>query len=711
MEENANISIPSVADSTPGKAELRPRPATSRRRDKPQLSCDSCRRRKGRCDRRAPCSSCVTRGHVCTYPNNHVLSAPSSGAPLIQDRLEQLERLVVSLMQGSTTKERAVSPAGGNIAPISSSDSSAIEEVEKDRRPDCGSMRVSDSELRYVGGDHWASILDSVADLKVHFDREERLRLEATSGSFEEDTNRGSTSRALLLYGCRHATSREDILASLPSRSVVDRYVSGYFNRLDLVSSSAVHGPTFLRQYEAFWATPLDVPIMWIGLLFSMMCLAVQASTVSDTATSHETDQHRRQIELYHEKVVQCLLMGEYTKSGPHALETLIHYVYIEFCLHPDADRDIWFLLSLEVNLAMRMGYHRDPSHFPGITPLQGEMRRRMWATVLLGDVLISSQMGMPRMISDWQCDTAEPRNLNDSDLDADALELPPSRPESENTTALCLIARRRMVIALGKASDLAAAVKPCSYAEVMHVDGVLHEAANSIPQQLKIKSMTASLTDSPRIIMERLFISHMFYKGQLMLHRRFLFQDSTSPDTDTLAHSRKACIDASLGLLGIQKILDEETGADGQLHTMHWRITSILNHQFLTATMILCSILHHGQMPQHDDKIRAALQQAQGIWMRRSPRSQEARTAADMVNLVLSGTTGASKDNFEALLEQEIPQRYITGLFDQSALSSQAYSLQSLNGRDEGFPYFPYTIPSLYEESSNDWMPENWSG
>jgi hypothetical protein len=373
-----------------------------------------------------------------------------------------------------------------------------------------------------------------------------------------------------------------------------------------------------------------------------MMCLAVQASDVNDTQTGQEDEHQQLQIELYREKVVQCLLMGEYTNSGPYALETMSHYVYVEFLLRPDADKDIWFLLALEVNLAMRMGYHRDPSHFPGISPLQGEMRRRLWATVMMGDVLISSQMGMPRMLSNSQSDTAEPQNLNDDDLDQETTELPLSRPETEHTTSLGVIARRRMTIALGVISDLAATVKSCTYAEVMRVDNILQEAAARIPPPLKMKPTAASLTDSSQIIMARLFLGHMMYKGQIMLHRRFLYAESLSKDEDTYAYSRRACLDASLGMLGIQQILDEETCPGGQVHVMRWRVTSIMNHQFLTATMILCSLIHRKQTLNREDEIMAALRKARTIWIRRSSCSQEAKKAAETVSVVLAKATRA---------------------------------------------------------------------
>lgn len=372
---------------------------------------------------------------------------------------------------------------------------------------------------------------------------------------------------------------------------------------------------------------------MWIGLLFSMICLACLTTDTWDADVEYLS----LQIDLYREKIVQCLVLGEYTKTGPYVLQTVINYVYVEFCLRTDADQDTWYLLALEVNLAMRMGYHRDPRHFPGISPFQGEMRRRLWATVLMGDTLVSNQMGMPRMISDWKCDTMEPRNLNDTDFDEQSTSLPPSRPLTEYTNSLGLIARRRILAALGTVADLTDSVKPCSYAEVMRVDGVLQDAAASIPPLLQMKSMATSMTDPPQVIMSRLFLGHMVYKGQIVLHRRFLYTSSANPDHDSMSYSRKACLDASLGMLNIQHVLDEETCPGGQLYTMRFRVTSIMNHQFLTATMVLCSMLHRGKTIQREQEIRAALQLSRSIWIRRSSTSKEATKAAETVSFVLA--------------------------------------------------------------------------
>ena len=369
-----------------------------------------------------------------------------------------------------------------------------------------------------------------------------------------------------------------------------------------------------------------------------MMCLAQLACPQPDSAPSYEAEQQRQQIDLYREKTVQCLVMGDYTNCGPHVLETVQNYVYVEFGIRPDADKDVGLLLALEVKLAVRMGYHRDPGHFGGISPFQGEMRRRMWASVLLGDVLISSQMGMPCTIAGGQWDTAEPRNLNDDDFGADVQELPPSRPDTEFTTALGSIVRRRIVTVLGEIAALTASVKPADYSEVMRLDRRLTDAETRIPPLLRVKEMAASATDSPQVIMARMFIAHLVYKGRIMLHRRFLHARPSSCDDGASCYSLKSCIDASLGSLHLQQVLEDETAPGGRLHVLRWRVTSSMNHQFLTATMVLCSLLHRKSVLNREEEVTAALHGAGSIWVRRSPISREAGKAARAVSMVLEG-------------------------------------------------------------------------
>jgi len=182
-------------------------------------------------------------------------------------------------------------------------------------------------------------------------------------------------------------------------------------------------------KYEDFWKSPQAAPIMWVGLLFSTICLLTQFQQASLLpCTTSPTSGHSRQgsqpadsqatVEKFREKAIQCLILGHYTKGGPYVIETLILYFLVEVFHLKDVEIGIWVLVGNIIQIAIHMGYHRDAKHFPNIFPFAGEMRRRVWAMIIQIDFSISTQLGLPRLVRESQSDTAEPRNLKDSDFD-----------------------------------------------------------------------------------------------------------------------------------------------------------------------------------------------------------------------------------------------------------------------------------------------------
>ena len=156
--------------------------------------------------------------------------------PGMHERLVHLERLVKSVASRLD--------AGSNQDFNSSSQLAAIPRpgIPVDGQSDRGSLRVSASELHYIGGDHWAAILDSIADLKDYFDHAEQNRPANSSDQGRDHTRDAGIANSLagkhsqLLYGGCQPASKAEILAALPPKSAVDRYVSRYFNRQELVS-------------------------------------------------------------------------------------------------------------------------------------------------------------------------------------------------------------------------------------------------------------------------------------------------------------------------------------------------------------------------------------------------------------------------------------------------------------------------------------------
>jgi hypothetical protein len=345
-------------------------------------------------------------------------------------------------------------------------------------------------------------------------------------------------------------------------------------------------------------------------------------------------------VETYRLKAVQCLILGRYASGGPYVLETLILYFTIEHILCKDADVSVWILLSTIVQLAMHMGYHRDPSHFNGMSAFAGEMRRRVWATIVELDLSFSAQMGLPRLIKPWQSDTAESRNLLDADFDKNVAELPPSRPMSELTPMLYRIGKTRMMAAFGLVWDFAADMRSYSPSKVSKIDAKLEEALKAVPDCLKWRSMAHCILDSPQVILQKVVLQIIYYRARIVLHRKYI---GHVPNADQYAHSREVCLDAALKLLDLQHMIDENTRPFCQLYHERWRISSIINHDFLLAASILCFYLQEITGDPSDvgesalvEKIIKTLERSHDVWLRSSDASKEARKAAKALSVVI---------------------------------------------------------------------------
>lgn len=266
---------------------------------------------------------------------------------------------------------------------------------------------------------------------------------------------------------------------------------------------------------------------------------------------------------VYREKTVQCLLLGQYTRCGPYVIETLLHHLAAEYMRRRDANNEIWLLMGTTAHLAMRMGYHRDPGHFKSLSPYEGEMRRRLWAMVYHLDINTSGQLGVPRLISDAFCDTEAPRNLLDSDFGPDSTELPPSRPDSEFTPMLIILAK----ITIGRlytavTNTVTNHVSP-TYAQVLQVDRDIEEAFSGIPPCCTAQSLSDSAVDPPLMIMQRILIQTSYHKTQIILHWRYL---TLAKKEDRYSYSKRVAISAALKILELNHAICEGLKTGGAL-------------------------------------------------------------------------------------------------------------------------------------------------
>lgn len=390
-------------------------------------------------------------------------------------------------------------------------------------------------------------------------------------------------------------------------------------------------------QYESFWQDQPAASFAWIGLLFSIMCLSTQLQQL--TGDPADPDTQMRAL-VFRERTVHCLVLGQFTRGGAHVLETMINHCASEALLCKDADIGLWLLLGMLVQLALSMGYHRDPRNFSNISPFASEMRRRVWATLVQMDLRLSSQIGLPRLLKSQQCDTAEPRNLLDSDFDETTVELPPSRPETEVTPVLYALAKNTIDSISGLISDLVADTRDHSYPEIMELDRKLQEAEASLPPIFRWQPLNQSFMVSPQIVLYRVWLQLAVQRLVIWLHRKYL---APSYAQVRYEYSRNVCVQAAIKILEFQQLVDEETQPDGQLHSVRWMLSTLTQSIFLLGMSVLCYYVQLAKTTPDvrldqdtGAKIQSLLRSTYPIWLRSSTVSRDAREAVEHLSLLL---------------------------------------------------------------------------
>lgn len=601
-----------------------------------------------RCDRKQPCESCIRLGQAsaCSFAFPQ-LSRASAKGPIepairdtLQERIDQLELLARSLV-GKLQDKTATSTPGSAV----SSEATALIGNEDPLACHFGRMNLQAHESSYVESDHWTAILDEISDLKD-------MVKEQSDGFHDENREEPQTLPGVDLFLLQsYPITKMEILAALPPRLVIDSIIAKYFKTADMPVALVIHRRVFFKQYEHFWEDPLGTPIMWVTILFGMMFMVAYCSLFVDGGLDQLDEEtlieYQAIVTVSREKMIQCLRMGNYMKGSPHTIEALLSFLQVEYTQGEDTQQGCWQLIGVIVRVALKMGYHRDGSHFPEMSAFEAEMRRRTWYILTQFDTASASQVGLPRLIKQAQYDTAEPRNLLDEDFDDTTTTLPPARPQSEHTLAQFLVYKSRVVSVYGMICDFTTSSIQRDYVETMGLDRKLNAVYASKPPVLELKPMHRSIMDGADLITRRLYLATSFHHAQMSLHRKFMIMAKTDSKY-SLSHT--ICIDAALVVLQLQADMFEQCKPGRMLYANRWKVLLLIQSEFLLATTILCFNLDDdvtnarwGTSPLSSDEVYqktvTALQCSEAIWKQQQDVSKEAQTAVKAINFVLAKT------------------------------------------------------------------------
>jgi hypothetical protein len=646
---------------------------------RPRLTCNQCQKSKLRCDRGQPCGSCVKKDEAasCSYQR---LPLPVSRIEVsrnvtAEDRLLHLESTVKKFIQSQAVKsgsngiyaEHVALPEGHDAA------TKAVDELPGDQT----------GNTRYVGSTHWSAVLDDIQELKAVLGSSADVQEDEEPTASEFPVLRGE-----LIFGLPNTYSLQQIMSQyLPSRVEVDRLLSTYFQS-QVYMAPFIHAYHFQRQYREFWDDTANVNPLWLSILFS---ICYMSSLIGEASNSSSNDSSKNdlanRLSLLHTAAGQCLVLGEYHRPQKFTVEALGLYAHCKNITSLDPSREAGAILGMVVRMAYEMGYHRDPDLFGSFTVFEGEMRRRLWASCKQLDLMISFMLGLPSNICLENCDTKSPRNLLDSDFDADTQVLPASRSENEATRLLWFVVKERQMIGFSKVCQDALSFTEKSGEEIVQLDSEIREMHTTIPDVLRARPLAESIIDPPFLIMTRLYIDFIHLKSLCVLHRKYMARGNV--------FSTVSCVEAGTRLVSEFIDMYKEFARGGQLYAQRWMLGNFTMNDFLLGVMVLCLAVHtrwkRGSAPQNsaidtatESRVLALLEESHAICVEKSSASRDARRVSHAIRLTLHSAKSSSN----------VPKNAASQVVTSTSEEVTPFGVQSTVGETQGLDSTSLLLP-----------------
>lgn len=535
------------------------------------LSCHSCRASKLKCDRAHPCGQCLKKGRPddCKYAPRPEKNNPAKS---MAARLKRLEGMVRGMLDGE------------GIPVHTASENAVSSEADADAGGPGGQVVQGSRATSYVGGTHFMAILEDIDELKNYFEEPEEDSPEPL-GPYET-----AASPEFVLLSTSVPRTKEDLLAMLPEKSVIDRLVLRYFTS-NSPSQHVIHRPIFNKEYHQFWQDPSKTSLNWIALLFMITSLGIFFSSFQ---APHELECDSNMPALdrfrqYRDAAGWALIYGKYTQPTLTTLQAFVLYVESEFIWNRRTQMNCYLLAGTLIRLMLKMGLHRDPSKLPNISPYDGEMRRRLWNLAVQIDLLVAFHIGMPAMIHGIESDTSLPLNFYDEDFDENTKELPAPRSDADYTHMTYAINKAAICRVFGLVARQAHALKTPTYAEVMKVDTLLQEVWDKVPQFMKVKPLEECVTDPPMLVVQRFGLASLYQKSCCVLHRRYLTDPAPKKEHE---YSRRTCLEAALALMNYQITMAEACKPGAMLHRIGWFVSALAINDFLLADLVIALVI-----------------------------------------------------------------------------------------------------------------------
>ena len=372
----------------------------------------------------------------------------------------------------------------------------------------------------------------------------------------------------------------------LPTRFVCDVLVDIYFTHWEK-TLRVVHVPSFRREYNTFWertaAQPTALPPGFLPQLLSILIIAYRMHSDSQAFLKRGFAYNCYAML----KAWQHQLTGK-ERSYFSNLQAVTLSVIAGQMIPQPLDK-MWTETGTLVRHAMTLGLHIEPDAYAKVDAFHGEIRRRLWATILELDIQSSLLAGMPTTIRGGDYSTRCPSNIDDGDLQNDMDRLPiPKRVDDYWTdtlpqTFLATSAPWR----LRAAEALSRQQVPDDKEDVSHVASHLIETCEDRGPCLKLEiESLARFKNSDRLA--SLVLLELFTRRALIsAHRPKVLSKGWNADMA----ARRQFVNSSLQILECLGALDPEIKDVDAVNTKPpWALLQNLGkHDIVQAALGIC--------------------------------------------------------------------------------------------------------------------------
>ena len=355
-------------------------------------SCQSCAKRKVKCDKAAPrCSACQKGELDCCYqaplPRRRKRKLSSGN---VYERLAQYEKLLHE--HGLLPPDVEVSPS---IEEITSEPMSSLNSDLKSSGT--GRLLASQGKSRYIDSNVFQNMGE---DEMQHMSDEEEE--DHVVKNFASDPLTGA-----------FIGGQESLLHLHPPHTEAMILWKTYVEAVEPICK-ILHIPSTLKMVEMVSQQPALASKAEECLLFAIYHFAVFSMTEEECPTNFGQSRDTL-MQTFHFASRQALVNASFLKTTELSiLQSLV--LFLLPCRYFYDPRSYWILTGVAMRIAQRMGLHRDGGDL-NLPPFDVQMRRRLFYQVVPLDGIASQMSGTGMAITVVSWDTQQPLNINDDQI------------------------------------------------------------------------------------------------------------------------------------------------------------------------------------------------------------------------------------------------------------------------------------------------------